>query len=66
MKEDKGNKLSQRLWWMDREDPRFGSTALAKLGFLIVWTLGFLLLLLVAQLALSLLGRFGCSSGAGP
>jgi len=47
------------LWWMDREDPRFATSFGAKLGFAIVWTLGFLFLLAVAQLALYLVSRLG-------
>ncbi len=52
-------RFGQMLWWMDREDPRFATSFGAKLGFAIVWALGFLFLLAVAQLALYLVGHLG-------
>jgi hypothetical protein len=53
------NRLGKWLWWMDREDPRFASSLGAKLAYAIVWALGFLFLLVFAQLMLYLLNRFG-------
>lgn len=51
--------LGQRLWWMDREDPRFRDSFWAKVGFSVVWAVGFLFLLLFSQFVISLLVRFG-------
>lgn len=48
------NKLGQWLWWMDRDDPRFASSAGAKFAYAFVWAVGFLLLLAVAHLAIYL------------
>jgi hypothetical protein len=60
------HKLRQMLWWMDRDDPRLASSPIARLGFVIVWMLGFLFLLAVAQLVLYLLNRFGNMGRIGP
>ena len=59
------NRLGDRLWWMDRDDPRFRDSAWAKLAYAVAWSIGFLILLLIGQLALNLLGRMGFMGGTG-
>jgi len=51
------NGPGRRLWWTDRDDPRFAASLGAKLAFLLVWTLGFLLLVGFGQLVLYLLSH---------
>jgi hypothetical protein len=65
-KDRRMNRLGHWLWWMDRDDPRFRDSAWAKFAYAVVWSIGFLLLLLVSQLALGLLGRLGFVGRTGP
>jgi hypothetical protein len=60
------NRLGRWLWWMDREDPRFQHSRLAKLAFAVVWVIGLLFLLMFGQLIINLLARFGLMGRPGP
>ena len=43
------DRLAERLWWMDRDDPRFASTHWARIGYAAVWAAGFVVLLTIAE-----------------
>jgi hypothetical protein len=60
------NRRGRWLWWMDKDDPRFRDSAWAKTGFVIVWAIGFLVMLLVSQCVVSLLVGLGVMARAGP
>lgn len=50
-------RLAQRLWWIDRDDPRFASTQLAKIGYAAFFAAGFVVLLTIAEITYWLLQK---------
>jgi hypothetical protein len=53
------NLLARWLYWMDREDPRWQRSLLARAGYHVVCLLGLLFLLIFPRLPLRMFIRFG-------
>jgi len=60
------NRIGQWFWWMDRENPRLRRSMWAKLAYSVVWVVGFFLLLLLSQLVINALARFGFMGRTSP